>query len=50
MNEREIANGFSAVWSEHFPMLSPTFIVAFNQVLCVPFSERWNRFGSFFES
>jgi hypothetical protein len=31
MNERDIANGFSAVWSEFFPMLSPTFIVAFNE-------------------
>ena len=36
MNEREIANGFSAVWSEHFPMLSPTFIVAFNQAFVRP--------------
>ncbi len=31
MNERDIANGFTAVWSELFPMLSPTFIVAFNE-------------------
>jgi hypothetical protein len=36
MNEREIANGFSAVWSEHFPMLSPTFIIAFNQAFVRP--------------
>lgn len=36
MNEREIANGFSAVWSEHFPMLSPTFIVAFNEAFVRP--------------
>jgi hypothetical protein len=36
MNEREIANGFSAAWSEHFPMLSPTFIVAFNQAFVRP--------------
>jgi hypothetical protein len=36
MNEREIANGFSPVWSEHFPMLSPTFIVAFNQAFVRP--------------
>jgi hypothetical protein len=36
MNEREIANGFSAVWSEYFPMLSPTFIVAFNEAFVRP--------------
>jgi len=36
MNERDIANGFSAVWSEFFPMLSPTFIVAFNEALVRP--------------
>ena len=36
MNEREIANGFSAVWTEHFPMLSPAFIVAFNQAFVRP--------------
>jgi len=31
MNERDIAGGFSALWSEFFPMLSPTFIIAFNE-------------------
>lgn len=36
MNEREVANGFAAVWSEHFPMLSPAFIVAFNQAFVRP--------------
>jgi hypothetical protein len=36
MNERDIANGFSAVWSEFFPMLSPTFIVAFNDAFVHP--------------
>ncbi|MGD0469973.1 MAG: hypothetical protein ABSA54_16460 [Terriglobales bacterium] len=36
MNERDIANGFSAVWSEFFPMLSPTFIVAFNEAFVRP--------------
>jgi hypothetical protein len=36
MNEREIANGFSAVWSDCFPMLSPTFIIAFNEAFARP--------------
>jgi hypothetical protein len=36
MNEREIATGFSAVWSDCFPMLSPTFIIAFNEAFARP--------------
>jgi hypothetical protein len=36
MNERDIAKGFSAVWTEFFPMLSPTFIVGFNEAFVHP--------------
>ena len=40
MNERDIANGFSALWSEFFPMLSPTFIIAFNDAFVRPILGR----------
>lgn len=40
MNERDVANGFSALWSEHFPMLSPTFIMAFNESFVCPIFGR----------
>ena len=36
MNEREVAKDFSALWEEFFPMLSPTFIVAFNEAFVRP--------------
>lgn len=36
MNARDIAKGFSALWTEFFPMLSPTFIVAFNEAFARP--------------
>jgi hypothetical protein len=40
MNEREIASGFSGAWAEHFPMLSPTFIIAFNEAFVRPIFGR----------
>jgi hypothetical protein len=36
MNEREVARGFSALWGEFFPMLSPNFIIAFNEAYVQP--------------
>jgi hypothetical protein len=36
MNEREVAKGFSALWAEFFPMLSPNFIIAFNRAYVHP--------------
>lgn len=36
MNEREVAKGFSAIWAEFFPMLSPNFIIAFNAAYVQP--------------
>ena len=36
MNERDIAKGFSALWAEFFPMLSPTFVIAFNEAFGRP--------------
>jgi len=45
MNERDIARGFSAVWSEFFPMLSPTFIIAFNDAFVRPILGRGGIVG-----
>jgi hypothetical protein len=40
MNERDVANGFSAIWSELFPMLSPPFIIGFNEAFVRPIYGR----------
>jgi hypothetical protein len=40
MNERDVAKGFSALWFEFFPMLSPTFIIAFNEAYVRPILGR----------
>ena len=31
MTEREVAKGFPAIWNNFFPMLTPAFIIAFNE-------------------
>jgi hypothetical protein len=40
VNERDIAKGFSGLWTEFFPMLSPTFVIAFNEAFVRPILGR----------
>jgi hypothetical protein len=30
MNERDFAKGFSEIWGNHFPLLTPKFVQVFN--------------------